>query len=104
MPVVASSIESTVTSFSTVTIAWSVSSVSYTPETYAVVYGTSQSNLVQRSSTVSSVSGTTDYSVELANLQDSTLYYFKVESNNSVGSTESDIQTFEVHNACKSLI
>ena len=90
-----------VTSFSTATISWSVSRVTYTSETYAVVYGTDQTNLNQRSTAVSGVSGTTSYSVELTQLRHSTLYYYKVQSTNTIGTTDSEVRSFEVQNACK---
>ena len=92
---------STVTSFSTVNISWSVSRVAYTPETYTVVYGTNQLNLNQRSTTVVGASGTTRYSVELTQLQHSTLYYFQVESTNIIGTTYNETGSFVVPNACK---
>lgn len=101
VPVPATDVESTMTSFSTVTISWSISGVAYTPETYAVKYGTNELHLTQRSAIISSSEGTTRYSLELTQLQDSTQYYFQVESNNTVGSISSEIQTFEVQNACK---
>ena len=100
-PDAAANIESTATSFSTVTISWSVSRVAYTPETYTVVYGTNQLNLNQRSTTVVGASGTTRYSVELTQLQHSTLYYFQVESTNTIGTTYSETRSFEVQNACE---
>ena len=75
--------------------------MAYTRENYTVVYGTDQLNLNHRSTTISGVSGTTSYSVELAQLQHSTRYYFQVQSSNSVGSTNSAVASFEVQNACK---
>ena len=101
VPVAATNIESTVTSFSTVILAWTVPRVAYTPETYTVVYGTNQLSLDQRSDSVNGTSGTTHYSVELTQLQHSTQYYYQVESVNIAGFTQSDIADFEVQNACK---
>ena len=66
-----------------------------------MVYGTDQTNLNQRSTAVSGVSGTTSYSVELAQLRHSTLYYYKVQSTNTIGTTDSEVRSFEVQNACK---
>ena len=100
-PLAAASINSIVTSFSTATISWSVSRVAYTPETYTVVYGTNQINLDQRSTSVSGVTGVSGYSIELTQLQHGTVYYFQVESTNSIGTTRSGIRSFEVQNACK---
>ena len=66
-----------------------------------MVYGTDQTNLNQRSTAVSGVSGTTSYSVELTQLRHSTLYYYKVQSTNTIGTTDSEVRSFEVQNACK---
>ena len=101
VPDATTNIEPTVTSFSTVTISWSVSRVAYTPETYTVVYGTNQLNLNQRSTTVVGASGATHYSVELTELQHSTLYYFQVESTNTIGITYSEIRSFDIEDPCK---
>ena len=103
VPDAPTNLDSNVISFSTATISWSVSRVAYTPENYTVVYGTNQFNLNQRSTTVSDIPGTTSYSVELAQLQHGTRYYFQVQSTNTVGSTQSAIASFEVQNACKNL-
>ena len=101
VPDAPTNLDSTVISFSTATISWSVSRVAYTPENYTVVYGTNQFNLNQRSTTVNGIPGTTSYSVGLAQLQHGTLYYFQVQSTNTVGSTHSAVASFEVQNACK---
>ena len=100
-PVPTTNLDSTVTSFSVVTISWTVSRVAYTPETYTVVYGTSQSMLDQMSDSINSTLDTTGYSVELSRLRDSTQYYYQVESTNTVGSTYSEVGSFEIQNACK---
>ena len=101
VPDTPTNLDSTVNNFSTATVSWSVSRVAYTPENYTVVYGTNQLNLNQRSTTISGVSGTTSYSVELAQLQHGTRYCFQVQSTNTVGSTHSAVASFEVQNACK---
>ena len=80
---------------------WSVSRAVYTPETYTVVYGTNRVNLNRRSTPISGVSGVNQYSVELTQLQHGTVYYFQVESTNTIGSTRSEIRSFEIQNACK---
>ena len=101
VPVAANSLESTVTSFSTVNISWTVSRVTYTQETYTVVYGINRSHLNERSSSVNGTLVTTSYSAELTWLRDSTQYYYQVESTNTVGSTYSEVGHFEIQNACK---
>ena len=102
-PLAATSIGSIVTSFSAATISWSVSRVAYTSETYTVVYGTNRINLDQRSASIRGVTGVSAYSVELTQLQHATVYYFQVESTNTVGTMRSEIGSFEVQNACKFL-
>ena len=66
-----------------------------------VVYGTNQLNLDHRSDIVNGTSDTTHYSVELTLLQHSTQYYYQVQSVNTAGRTYSDIESFEVQNACE---
>ena len=75
--------------------------MAYTPERYTVVYGTNQMNLNQRSTTISGDSSTTRYSVELTQLEHGTRYYFRVQSMNTIGSTNSELASFEIQNACK---
>lgn len=89
----------TVTSFSSASIMWTVPSVTYTPETYAVVYGTDQMSLNQKSVIIHGVSDTTHYIIELTQLEHNTSYYYKIQSNNTVGSTESGTYTFDVLDA-----
>ena len=100
VPLTATNIDSTITSFSTATISWSVSMVAYTPETYTVVYGTNQMNLNQRSTTIHGITGVNQYSVGLTRLQHGTVYYFQVESTNTIGSASSETRSFDVQNAC----
>ena len=66
-----------------------------------MVYGTNRINLNQRSTSVRGITGVSGYSTELTQLQHSTVYYFQVESTNTIGSTRSEIGSFEVQNACK---
>jgi hypothetical protein len=57
-------------------------------------------NLNQRSSPVDGIAGVNQYSVELTRLQDAVMYYFQVESANTIGSTSSEIGSFDIQNAC----
>ena len=66
-----------------------------------MVYGTNQLNLNQRSTSTSGSTGVNHYSVELTQLQHGTVYYFQVESTNTIGSVSSETRSFEVQNACK---
>ena len=65
-----------------------------------MTFGTSRMNLNQRSASISGVVGVSQYSIELTQLQHGTVYYFQVESTNTIGSTRSEIRSFEVQNAC----
>lgn len=103
IPTAVTNIESIITSFSTANISWSVSEISYTPETYTVVYGTDRLNLNARSINISDVSQTGKYSIELTQLEHSTVYFYLVESSNTVGHVNSEVHSFEVDNACKML-
>ena len=79
-------------------IRWTVPSIAYTPETYRVLYGTVEDTL-DKSSGVE-MGGTniaavdTSFSVTLSNLQAVTTYYYKVVATNTIGSTESSVETF----------
>ncbi len=73
------------------TVRWRVTSLSYGPEEYQVLYGTTETNLSMESDTVSSGNNITrtnfDLSVELTDLDVATKYYFRVKANNTVGIT-----------------
>ena len=68
-------------------IQWTVSYISYSPETYVVKYGTSQDTLIQNSSTIYSGNDITitnmTYSVKLSNLKENTTYYVQVVATNT---------------------
>ncbi len=73
----------------TVIVMWSVSVVTYDPETYVVRYGTTDTNLDLVSDRI------TGFHAELRGLLDNTVYYFKVEATNSIGTAASTIGSFE---------
>ena len=68
-------------------IQWTVSYISYSPETYVVKYGTSQDTLIQNNSTIYSGDDITitdmTYSVKLSNLKGNTTYYVEVVATNT---------------------
>ena len=68
-------------------IQWTVSYISYSPETYVVKYGTSQDTLIQNSSTTYSGDDITitnmTYSAKLSNLKENTTYYVQVVATNT---------------------
>ena len=79
------------------TVQWEIPSISYTPETYHVEYGTQDTVLDSQS--VGQDSGDDIrilgqiYSQELTDLQPLTTYYFRVVSTNSAGSTVSIVRS-----------
>ena len=86
-----------------VTINWVVTAITYTPESYFIVYGLSNDTLNLRSSAVEGVMNLTVtdvvHSATIANLHPFTLYYYKIEARNSFTVTESAIQTFQTREA-----
>ena len=81
------------------TIQWTVTSLSYGPETYVVQYGTDMNNLKQTSSMETSGDDITrtnfDLSVGLTGLRLLTTYYYRVLAmNDGSGVTQSGTETF----------
>ena len=82
-----------------VTIHWTVTALSYGPETYVVQYGTDMNNLNQTSSMETSGDDITrtnfDLSVGLTGLRLLTTYYYRVLAmNDGSGVTQSGTETF----------
>ena len=79
-------------------IRWTVYFLTYTPETYVVVYGTDRTNLNKSSSPVSSGASitATDISlfVTLTRLEAGTTYHYRLVATNSVGSIYSNVMNF----------
>ena len=83
-----------------------MSAISYTQETYSVVYGLNQQQL---DSSSTAIAGTSDlsalnqvYSTNLTDLEEGRTYYYRVLSMNTVGRvTESDIGSFEIEESRK---
>ena len=85
-----------------VTISWIVESISYTPETYTVHYGTSDSDQIGSSQIVHgptqlqeilNINGA-EYNVTLTDLKPYTQYYYYVNATNTEGSTNSTLEYF----------
>ena len=83
-----------------VTVSWRVESVSYTPETYTVHYGTSESDQIERSQTVSGPTqlqeildlNRAEYRVTLTDLNPYTGYYYYINATNTEGSSSSTLE------------
>ena len=92
------SVRYTNTTHSTATIEWRVQSITYTPETYYVEYGTSPSILDQQSLSTGSGDDLTVmnqiYSLDITGLSSNTTYYYRVVSANSFASTRSSVGSF----------
>ena len=90
------------------TIQWTVSRVTYTPETYTVHFGTSPGSLTpfsqQRQSGDNFIATNLPFSLQLTGLSAGTTYHYQVVAVNSVGSTASVEQSFsttELHKLAK---
>ena len=88
-----------------VTVSWRVESVSYTPETYMVLYGISDSDQVESSRVVFgptqlheilSINGA-EYRVTLTDLKPYTGYYYYVNATNTEGSSISAVEYFQTN-------
>ena len=78
-----------------VIIQWTVSHISYSPETYVVQYGTSRESLIHNSSRTHSEEDRVTYSVQLSGLRDNTTYYVQVLATNTAQrSSRSSVESF----------
>ena len=84
---------------SSLTVQWEISSISYTPETYHVEYGTEDTELDSQSPGQESGANirisSQIYSQTLTGLQPLTTYYYRVLSINSAGSSTSIVRTVQ---------
>ena len=87
----------------TVTISWTIPQVSYTPENYTVIFGTSMDELNMISSVVNTnnidslqfITATNiQYNVTIQGLNISVMYYYQVQSLNTIGKSYSSISKF----------
>ena len=108
-PAHVTAISATVLTFSTARIMWTVPTISYTQETYTVLYQTQHSSQELSSS---AVSGSADlstvnrvFSLTLQGLEDGMTYNYRIRSVNTVGRvTVSPLQSFMMENSRKSAI
>ena len=87
----------------TATIYWTIPQVSYTPENYTVIFGTSMDELHMISSIVNTnnidilmfITATNiQYNVTIQGLNINVMYYYQVQSVNTNGTTNSSISSF----------
>ena len=87
------------------TITWIVTSITYTPESYAILYGVANDSLSLRSSIVEGSVNLTAmnqaYSITIMDLSPYTRYYYKIEASNSFAASESVTDTFQTNQAGK---
>ena len=88
----------------TATITWVVSSVAYSPEMYIVTYGVTNTDLDSMSE---DVEGTQDITVTdvifvitIGDLHPFRQYYYKIVAQNSLGSTQSGVYSFQTGTLC----
>lgn len=91
-------VQYTNTTHSTATIEWRIPTITYTPETYYVEYGTSPTSLNEQTSIIGSGSDLTlsneIYSVVITGLLSNTTYYYRVVASNNFTSSRSTLGSF----------
>ena len=90
-PVQPTLLSTTGTSFNGTTIQWTVARIAYTPETYAVHFGTSPGSLTSFNQQLQSSDNFTatnlQFSVQLTGLTPATDYSYRVVATNTIGRT-----------------
>ena len=72
------------------------------PETFVVLYGTTQNRLTRTSTSMVIATATSQtYSIQLNSLDIGTQYYFQVQSRNGFGSVVSNVMDFTTNDASK---
>ena len=94
----------------TATISWTIPQVSYTPENYTVLFGTSMNELNMTSSVVNTndvdnllfiTATNVPYSVKIEGLSINIMYYYQVQSVNIIGTNYSNISSFNTSESGK---
>ena len=98
LPAAPMPLDNITTTASSAVVSWLVGSITYTPESYTVVYGLSADTL---NNTTEAVQGTMDvaavdmvYSTTIGGLAAFRQYYYRIIATNSFRSTQSSINTF----------
>ena len=72
------------------------------PETFVVLYGTTQNELTRTSTSMVIATNTSQtYSIQLNSLDIGTQYYFQVQSRNRFGSVVSNVMDFTTNDTSK---
>ena len=98
LPAAPMPLDNITTTASSAVVSWLVGSITYTPESYTVVYGLSADTL---NNTTEAIQGTMDvaavdmvYSTTIGGLAAFRQYYYRIIAANSFRSTQSSINTF----------
>ena len=100
----------TITTPTTATITWIISEVTYTPENYTVIYGTTDDTLNNTSDIIMTrdinnlqfITATNEiYSVTINGLMINQMYYFRICAVNTINESKTDINTFITSEAGK---
>ena len=100
----------TITTPTTATITWIISEVTYTPENYTVIYGTTDDTLNSISDIIMTrdidnlqfITATNEiYSVTINGLMINQMYYFRICVVNIINESKTDINTFITSDARK---
>ena len=90
------------------TIEWRVPSITYTPETYYIEYGTSPTLQNQQTPVIRSGDDLTVsnrmYSLDITGLSSNTTYYYRVVTYNNYASTHSSVGSFVTASQSKILV
>ena len=100
----------TITTPTTATITWIISEVTYTPENYTIIYGTTNDTLNSISDIIMTrdidnlqfITATNEtYSVTINGLMINQMYYFRICAVNTINESKTDINTFITSEAGK---
>ena len=97
-PIEAVGIAYTSTAYTTATLQWNVPYITYTAETYTVIFGTDSSDLDQSSPSITGNSDITTedqiFSFQLTGLIHDTTYFYQIVATNSYASNASMMSSF----------
>ena len=83
-----------ITTARSVNISWTIRSIVYDAETYAVYYGTDNMTLVNSTEMLGPANVSDMYTVTISELIPFTTYYYTVSAENSEGTTNTSVMNF----------